>query len=65
LPFLGFIENALPTVANALAKSLNHARFNVIQDNNNGGTPFKFVLTELVDIFRERMKPIKNSEKNA
>ncbi|RKZ92391.1 MAG: hypothetical protein DRR19_04345 [Candidatus Parabeggiatoa sp. nov. 1] len=53
-----FIENALPTIADALANNLSNSRFHVIQQDGNGGTPFKFVLTELMDIFRDRMEGV-------
>lgn len=50
-----FIEKALPTIADALAKSMSNSHFNVIQQEGNGGTPFKFMLMELMDVLRERM----------
>jgi len=60
-----FIENALPEIANALGKNMNNARFNVIQADKHSGTPFKFVLTELVDILRDRMDNLPNSKKKS
>jgi hypothetical protein len=58
-----FVEKALPVIANALAKSMSNARLNIIQQDGNGGTPFKFVLTELMDILRDRMDNLGSSKK--
>ncbi|MGB8646848.1 MAG: SPFH domain-containing protein [Anaerolineae bacterium] len=49
-----FIETALPVIAEALAKSMSNSHFNIIQ-GGDGGTPFKFMLTELVNILRDRI----------
>lgn len=54
-----FIEKALPAIAETLAKSMNNSRLNIIQEsgkNGGGGTPFKFILMEIMDILRERME---------
>ncbi|MDM8558670.1 SPFH domain-containing protein [Candidatus Parabeggiatoa sp. HSG14] len=57
-----FIEKALPTIADALAKSMSNSHFNVIQqEGNNSGTPFKFMLVELMDILRDRVDKLGNS----
>ncbi len=60
-----FIETALPAIAEALAKSMSNSRVSIIQGTGEGGgTPFKLILTELVDILRERMEKLQNSECN-
>ena len=57
-----FIETALPTLAEALASNMSNARFNVIQGNGDGSTPFKFILTELVDILRDRIERVEKPQ---
>lgn len=57
-----FIETALPAIAEALARSMSNARLNIYQGNGESGTPFKFILTELMDILRERMERIEHVE---
>lgn len=59
-----FIETALPMIAEAVAKSMSHSRVHIIQGGNEGGTPFKFVLVELLEILRERMERIKNTKQD-
>jgi len=56
-----FIETALPTIAEALATSMSNSRVSIIHGNGEGGTPFKFILTELMDILRERMEKMGKS----
>ena len=54
-----FMETALPAIAEAMAKSMNNTRVHIIQGDgagNGGGTPFRFIMTELLDILRERME---------
>jgi flotillin len=51
-----YIETALPTIAQAVAKSMSNSRINIIQGDGDGGTPFKFMLMELMDILRERIE---------
>lgn len=51
-----FIETALPTIADAMAKSMSNSRVSIIQGGDDGGTPFKFMLTELLEILRERVE---------
>ncbi len=50
-----FIESALPMIAEAVAKSMSNTRVNIMQGDGNGGTPFSYVLTEVLDIMRERV----------
>ncbi|MEK7326281.1 MAG: hypothetical protein AAB217_13575 [Chloroflexota bacterium] len=57
-----FIETALPKIAEAMAGSMGNARINIIQSDEKGGTPFKFVLTELLDILRERMEGVQKAK---
>jgi regulator of protease activity HflC (stomatin/prohibitin superfamily) len=60
-----FIEKALPIIAEALAKSMSNSHFNVIQQDGNGGTPFKFMLVELMDILRDRVDKLTNSKEQS
>lgn len=53
-----FIESALPAVAEALAKSMSNARVNIIQGDGQGGTPFRYIVTEIMDILRERLEKL-------
>ncbi len=53
-----FIETALPAIAQAIASSMSNARLNIYQGGGEGGTPFKFILTELMEILKERMEHI-------
>jgi len=55
-----FIETALPAIAEAMARSMSDSRINIIQ--GDGGTPFKFVLLELLDILRDRMGGLQEAE---
>ena len=50
-----FIETALPTIADAMAKSMSNSRVSIMQGGDEGGTPFKFMLVELLEILRERL----------
>lgn len=50
-----FIETALPTIAEAMAKSMSNSRVSIMQGGDEGGTPFKFMLVELLEILRERL----------
>jgi hypothetical protein len=56
-----FIENALPTIADAVSKNMGNARINIMQSDGNAGTPFQFVLTELVNILKERIESLPSS----
>ncbi len=56
-----FIETALPVLAEAMAKSMSNSRVNIIQGDGNGGSLFKFMLTELVDILRERVEGVEKA----
>lgn len=57
-----FLTKALPTVAEAVAGSMSHSRFNVYQtsggsDGHNGGgnaTPFHFALMQLMELLQAR-----------
>ena len=53
-----FIESALPVIAEAVAKSMSNTRVNIIQGDGNGSTPFRFILSEVLDILRERMESL-------
>ena len=53
-----FIETALPALAETMSKSMGNARVTLIQGDGEGGTPFKFVLTELLDLLRTRMEGV-------
>ncbi len=55
-----FIEKALPAVAEVMAKTMKDVKINMLQ-GDTGKMPFTFVLTELMQIFRERITPIKES----
>jgi hypothetical protein len=60
-----FMETSLPAIAEAMAKSMNNTRVHIIQGDTNGGgggTPFRFIMTELLDILRERMENLEKSD---
>jgi regulator of protease activity HflC (stomatin/prohibitin superfamily) len=58
-----FIEKALPEIAQALAKSMENSRMTIFQgDGQEGGTPFKFILSELMTILRERLENFEKPE---
>lgn len=57
-----FIETALPTLAEALAKQMSQARISIFQGDGEGGTPLRFILTELLDILRERVGRLEKKE---
>jgi regulator of protease activity HflC (stomatin/prohibitin superfamily) len=57
-----FIETALPAIAEAMARSMSNSRINVIQGDGEGGTPFRFVLMEVLDILRDRMEGLEKTE---
>jgi flotillin len=57
-----FIETALPAIAESMATSMSNSRLNIIQGDGEGGTPFKFVLMELLDILRDRMGNLEKAE---
>lgn len=50
-----FIESALPAIAEAIAKNMSHSRINIIQGDGNSGTPFRYILNEILTIFQERI----------
>jgi hypothetical protein len=54
-----FIEKALPSIAEVMSKTMKDVRINMLQ-GDVGKTPFTFVLTELMQIFRERIAPLKD-----
>jgi len=56
-----FIETALPAIAQAVASSMSNSRVNIIQGGDDGGTPFKFVLVELLDILQERLAKVRDT----
>ena len=56
-----FIETALPAIAEAMARSMSNSRINIIQGEGESGTPFKFVMLELLDILRDRMGGLKEN----
>lgn len=53
-----FIESALPALAEALAKQMSNARVSIIQGDGEGGTPFRFILNELLEILRDRVERV-------
>jgi len=53
-----FIESALPAIAEAMARQMNNSRINIMQSSGDGGTPFTFILTELMNILRERLETL-------
>ena len=57
-----FIETALPALAEALAKQMSHARVSIIQGDGEGGTPLRFILTELLDILRDRVERLEKKD---
>jgi hypothetical protein len=59
-----FIEEALPAIAEATARSLKGVKITMFQQDGEGkGTPFNFILTELLQIFRDRMEQLRHREK--
>jgi|GEM_PF-1966416 len=54
-----FIEKALPAIAEVMAKTMKDVKINMLQ-GDTGKMPFTFVLTELMQIFRERIAPLKD-----
>jgi hypothetical protein len=57
-----FIETAMPKIADALAKSMSNSRVTILQGGNDGSTPFRFALTELLDILRERVEGVQKTK---
>ncbi len=56
-----FSETALPSIADAMAKSLNNVKINIIRQDGEGGvTPFHLIFSELTDLLRERLAPLQN-----
>jgi regulator of protease activity HflC (stomatin/prohibitin superfamily) len=53
-----FIETALPAIAETMAQSMANSRVYINQGGNESGTPFKFILMELLGILHERMDGI-------
>ena len=52
-----FSEHALPAIADAMAKSLKDVKISVFrQGDQENVTPFNFMFTEIMDLFRERME---------
>ncbi len=52
-----FSEHALPAIADAMAKSLKDVKITVFrQGDQDNVTPFHFIFTEIMDLFRERME---------
>ena len=50
-----FIDEALPTIARAIAESLQNVQMNVYQSNQEGGhTPFQFALQEVMQTLKAR-----------
>jgi hypothetical protein len=56
-----FIETALPVIAETLAKSMANSRVYINQGSGEGGTPFKFILMELLEILHERMDGVQKT----
>lgn len=55
-----FIEKALPAIATAMTTTLKDVKITMFQQDGEGkGTPFNFILAELLQIFRERMEPLR------
>lgn len=50
-----FIEQALPSIAEVVAKSMNNVKMSIYQQDGNPTTPFKFVLNEILEIFKDRV----------
>ena len=50
-----FIENTLPALGEVLGQNMRNVNMHIFQQEGKGGTPFNFVLSELLQIFRERM----------
>ncbi len=54
-----FTETALPSIADAMAKSLKDVKINILRQDGEGGvTPFHFIFTELMDLLRDRIAPL-------
>lgn len=54
-----FIDTALPAIAQAMAKSMNNSRINIIQGEGQNSSPVRFILNELLAILQERLDKIK------
>ncbi len=57
-----FIDTALPAIAEAMAKSMSNSHINILQGDGDAGTPFKFVLTELLTLLQERMDKVQKNK---
>ena len=58
-----FMEKALPSIAEAMAKNMNDVKINMFQQDGEGkGSPFNFILMDLMEIFQERMKVLKKED---
>ena len=58
-----FVEKALPAIAESMAQTMKDVKITMFQQDGAGkGTPFNFILTELLQIFRERMEPLRHKE---
>lgn len=61
-----FIEHALPTVAQTLAKSLGDARISIFQGGENSGLPLPMLINEVLALLKQRFErvPDKSSSLN-
>jgi hypothetical protein len=41
---------------------MSNSRVNIIQGDGNGSRPFRFILSEVLDILRERMERLEKAE---
>jgi hypothetical protein len=58
-----FTETALPAIAEAMAQSLKDVKIHIFrQGDQEGVTPFHVIFTELMDLFRERIAPLRKQE---
>lgn len=61
-----FINDALPVLAEVIAKNLKDVKMNIIQQDGSGSrgaTPFNFILMELMQILKDRMDVLKAEDK--
>lgn len=51
-----FIEKAIPQIAQSISENMHDVKMNIYQQDGKGGSPFSFVLTEILDLFKQRME---------
>ncbi|MEM8641830.1 MAG: SPFH domain-containing protein [Cyanobacteria bacterium P01_G01_bin.54] len=56
-----FIEDALPQIATALAKSMTSSNVNIVQGQGDINTPFSLMLFEITELLKERLNRFRQS----